>query len=155
MTRLPFRLSAGRLSIAGVEIALTVTGEVEVAGEVEDQLGGRGLVAVPQTPRPLETNEARRSGRPSKDALLSQAIAELGRRLDRRKPRAAQARRVLRHLAETPANVGSIPTQRCVEAFLAKGPPSRKNSMKDPMKNRMKKLSPAITQTRRLKCSIG
>jgi hypothetical protein len=119
--RFPFRLEAGRLTIAGVEVAgLTVTGEIGVAaGEIAAQLEDR------MAPPAVVVEEPRPPGRPSYDGLLAQAIVELGERLERRAPRAVQARQVLRHLAQKPANAGSIPTRRCIARAGQTGRSSR------------------------------
>jgi hypothetical protein len=116
--RFPFRLEVARLLIAGVELAnITVTGDVETSGELDEQLARRDQVATP--PLPIERVEEPHRGRPSFDSTIAAAVRALGRRLDRRQSRVARARRVLKHLAGTDIEAAAIPKQRTVEDWLA------------------------------------
>lgn len=119
--RVPFRLEATKLLIAGVELTnITVTGEVEMSGELDEQLAGRDDQAAEQTPPlPIERVEEPHRGRPSFDSTIAAAVRALGRRLDRRQSRVARARRVLKHLAGTDIEAAAIPKQRTVEDFFA------------------------------------
>lgn len=88
-------------------------------------------------PTALPVEETRRRGRPSYAVVLAQAVEQLD--LDPRLPLAVRARAVMRHLAETGAE---IPATRTVETFLAEHGSVRK---KERRKSRRKKLSSTIT----------
>ena len=118
--RFPFRVELARLLIAGVDLAnITITGDVETSGELDDLVAGRDQVAEQPPPLPIERVEEPHRGRPSFDSTIAAAVRALGRRLDRRQSRVARARRVLKHLAGTDIEAAAIPKQRTVEDFFA------------------------------------
>jgi hypothetical protein len=96
---------------------------------------GSGSSISAATPPALAEEESRRPGRPSHDNMIAAALEQLGRRLDRRRPLAAQRRVVLRYLAQPGrCAAASIPGKRTVEQYLRQHPPVRKNSRRKPRK---------------------
>src|ERR1700726_2425400 len=112
-SRFPFVLQLAGLTLHG----LVAT---EGDGELQEQLGG---LDVPRSTEPIDGAQ-RGPGRPSYAALLTEAVAALGRRLDRRGSLAEQARQVLKHIAGTGIEASAVPSLRTAETFLS----SRRNS---------------------------
>jgi hypothetical protein len=107
-SRFPFHLQIAGLTVHGVV-------ETEDDGELQEQFGG---LDVPRSTEPIDGGQ-RGPGRPSFAALLTQAVASLGARLDCRLSLAARAHQVLKHIASAGIEASAIPSLRTVEDFLA------------------------------------
>jgi hypothetical protein len=87
--------------------------------ELDEFLAGRPSAPEPTTQRQAQAPLATpRRGRPSHAQAIDAAVRALGRRLNRRKPVAEQARRVLHHLAQTVDDPDMVPKRRTVEIAL-------------------------------------
>jgi hypothetical protein len=91
--------------------------EAERDAVLLELLGERPLAPSPRTQGAADVD--RKPGRPSFDSLIDRVVAELGPCLDRRKPIAEQAARVLHHLAQRCSDPDLLPARRTVEIFLA------------------------------------
>jgi len=81
-------------------------------------LAGAQPAASVALPPPASLAATRPRGRPSHAPAIDAAVRSLGRRLDRRKSVAEQARRVLHHIARSCDNPDLIPKRRTVEIAL-------------------------------------
>jgi hypothetical protein len=123
------------LQIAGLSVRGVV--ETEGDGELQEQLGG---LDVPRSTEPIDGAQ-RGPGRPSYAALLTEAVAALGARLDGRLSLAARAHQVLKHIASTRIEASAIPSLRTVEDFLAVREKLHGNSRRGKKRTRRKRCS--------------
>jgi hypothetical protein len=92
--------------------------ETERDQAVCTSIAGAAERVAPVPPAKSEETVSRRRGRPSRAPAIDAAVRALGRRLNRRKSIADQARQVLHQIAQSCHNPDLVPARTTVEIAL-------------------------------------